>query len=184
MNFIVSSSSMAAVNTFYGFPGISRTYINFPVLEKCQKKFQDPYEPCRSIHCMSGCSSVLRYANSTLHKVANKIPFIAFLEYYFLPPLLGFSLDLNCHSVVKQGEPCKFQTKFDRSRQRLQHHYENYYCLHLSARIFPLSSSRVMVDKVNPSISFHSFLYKQIYEIKLWESLKINFTNLIIINES
>ena len=58
MNFIVSSSSMAAVNTFYGFPGISRTYINFPVLEKCQKKFQDPYEPCRSIHCMSGCSSV------------------------------------------------------------------------------------------------------------------------------
>ena len=32
--------------------------------------------------------------------------------------------------------------------------------LHLSSRIFPLRSSCVMVDKVNPSICFHSFLYE------------------------
>ena len=33
---------------------------------------------------------------------------------------------------------------------------------HLSSRIFPLGCSCVMVDKVDSSIAFHSFLYKGI----------------------
>ena len=42
--------------------------------------------------------------------------------------------------------------------------------LHLSARIFPLGSTCVMIDKVNSSIGFHSFFYRNINSITLADS--------------
>ena len=42
--------------------------------------------------------------------------------------------------------------------------------LHLSARIFPLGSTCVMIDKVNSSIGFHSFFYRNINSIALADS--------------
>lgn len=42
--------------------------------------------------------------------------------------------------------------------------------LHLSTRIFPLGSTCVMIDKVNSSIGFHSFFYRNINSIALADS--------------